>query len=168
MKVRVRQRAIPRADPPLPLARLLILILILFFELLQCAAFLLSFETALLRTTRNEVQRPTLPLLDDMASKFERPNSDQMIEKDETELELEKLVFGNTSGFYEGLKFHEGARVDVQGLADSGRQQARGSLVKRKLEDLDDADVCKFEVPVEIALAQYSSSYFSLTPLRPR
>lgn len=103
-----------------------------------------------------------------MANKLEGLNNDQLIEKDETELELEKLVFGDNSGFYAGLESHKDVRVHVQGLADGEQQQARGSLVKRKLEDLDDADVCKFEVPVGIALAQYSSSFSSLTPLRPR
>lgn len=103
-----------------------------------------------------------------MATNLEGFDGDQLNEKDETELELEKLVFGDSLGFHEGLESHKDTRVDFQGLADREQQQARGSSVKRKLEDLDDADVCKLEVPVGIALAQQSSSCSSLTQLRSR
>ena len=113
------------------------------------------------------VQQPIPEMQDDMVNDFEGPDSDAPMEKDATEVELEKLVFGDNSAFHEGLKSYKDASNEFQGLVEGERQQARGSLEKRKLEDLDDTDVCKFELPVGVALAQYSSSCSSSTRLRP-
>ena len=72
-------------------------------------------------------------------------DSDDPMEKDETELELEKLVFGDDAGFQEGLKSY---RTDVGTLdiPEDGTEniQSEGlSGIVQDLEVLNDADVFK-------------------------
>lgn len=85
---------------------------------------------------RQEVQQPTPPMQDEEESEEEDVESDVDIivdgelEKDETEEELERLVFGDSIGFREGLKdVHmenaedgdedEDATVGIEGLDDA-------------------------------------------------
>ena len=62
--------------------------------------------------------------------------SDDSIGKDKTELELEKLVFGDEIGFHEGLKPHGQRAPPASQPSEQGRLEEEG------LEDIDDADVC--------------------------
>ena len=78
-----------------------------------------------------------------MANDYELLDVEDPIEKDKTEIELEKLVLGDDSGFHEGLKSYKHGSTDIQGLLDGERQQAQGSLEDGKLENFDDADVGK-------------------------
>lgn len=85
-----------------------------------------------------------LPQPYDSDSSFNGFNSDNSIQKDKTELELEKLVFGDEAGFQEGLntyerKYHTAKQELVRGDHsddDQAEQDQEG------LEGLDDADVC--------------------------
>ena len=72
-------------------------------------------------------------------------DSDDAMEKDDTELELEKLVFGDDTGFHERLKSHrsEPTALDKSGKVWS-KQEQPGDLLENGMEDIDDADVCTF------------------------
>ena len=67
---------------------------------------------------------------------FNGVESNDVVGKDKTELELEKLVFGDEIGFHEGLK--------LQGQRDAPTSQPvkQGRLQEEGLEEIDDADVC--------------------------
>ena len=106
---------------------------------------------------------------DDMASDTERLSSAEPLEKDETEVQLEKLVFGDNAGFHEKLKSYndDDDDTDLRGVVDGAGQKARGGFDVDYLEGLDDADVCKDGLPVETLFAQNPSSCSSSTPLRP-
>ena len=67
---------------------------------------------------------------------FSGVESDDSIRKDKTELELEKLVFGDEIGFHEGLKPH-GHRA-----APTSQPGGQDRLEEKGLEEIDDADVC--------------------------
>ena len=79
---------------------------------------------------RRAVQQPTPPTQD------EADNSDVEVrieqEKDETEQELERLIFGDSAGFREGFK-----DVALQDSADEDVEEGENT----GLEGLDDADV---------------------------
>ena len=78
-----------------------------------------------------------------MANDYKLLDDGNPIEKDKTEIELEKRVFGDDPGFHEGLKSYKNSGTDFQGLLDGERQQIQGSLEVGKLENLDDANVGK-------------------------
>ena len=105
-------------------------------------------------------------MLDNMVDDFDGLNSDEPMEKDGTEIELEKLVFGDESGFHEGLQSYKDANDHIRDLVEGDQQQAQGGLEEGTLKDLDDADVCNAELPVGFAIAQSCSSCSSWTPLR--
>lgn len=67
---------------------------------------------------------------------FGEVESGDSIGKDKTELELEKLVFGDEIGFHEGLEPHE------QRAAPTSQPNESGGLQEEGLEEIDDADVC--------------------------
>ena len=100
---------------------------------------------------------------DEVASDF----SDEAVEKDETEIELEKLVFGDDSGFHEGLISYTDDSNGLRSLMDGESQEDRNGLEKANLEGLDDADVCKVELSAGLAFAHIPSSSSSSTPLHP-
>jgi len=81
------------------------------------------------------VQQPTPPALEesDAGSDVEFVTNGDM-EKDEAEEELERLVFGDSEGFREGLK-------DFR-LNDEEDEEGEDSDAQGGLEGLDDADVC--------------------------
>ena len=85
---------------------------------------------------------------DDMTSNSEGPYRNEPMEKNETEKQLEKRVFGDDLGFHEGLKFFNNDKTVLQGLVDGDRVQAQDGLEDENLEGLDDADVCKLVLPV--------------------
>ena len=119
-----------------------------------------------LSNLRKPFQRPISPMLDNMVDDFDGLDSDEPMEKDGTEIELEKLVFGDESGFHEGLKSYKDASDHLRDLVDGDQQQAQDGLEEGILKDLDDADVCNAELPVGFAIAQFCSSCSSWTPLR--
>jgi len=59
------------------------------------------------------------------------------MEKDETELELEKLVFGDEAGFQEGLSTYRSTQAELSPVSDDEILQDRGE----GLTGVDDADV---------------------------
>lgn len=90
--------------------------------------------------------RPAVALLQpyDSDSSFNGFNSDDSIEKDKTELELEKLVFGDEAGFQEGLSTYERKYHTVENDLEGGDRLDDGQVEEDQegLEGLDDADVC--------------------------
>jgi hypothetical protein len=70
---------------------------------------------------------------------FQTQTHDEESDKDSTEEELERLVFGDASGFRDGLKgfreSHELSRGKELVLAEDGG-------IQTEIEDVDDADVC--------------------------
>lgn len=93
-----------------------------------------------------ESVRPAVALLQthDSDSSINGFNSDDSLEIDKTELELEKLVFGDEAGFQKGLSTHEQKyHVAEHGLAGGGHlDDAQVEKDQEGLEGLDDADVC--------------------------
>ncbi|KAK3174894.1 hypothetical protein OEA41_002140 [Lepraria neglecta] len=76
------------------------------------------------------------------AMSFSGSDSDDPMEKDETELELEKLVFGDDTGFHERLKSHrQELGVRGQSRIAQSKQKEPDSLEEEGLEDVDDADL---------------------------
>ena len=70
-------------------------------------------------------------------------NGHDLMEKDKTEIQLEKLVFGDTAGFHESLKSHDlGVTSTSLSGGKGGQLDAHDEQVERVLEDIDDADVC--------------------------
>lgn len=59
------------------------------------------------------------------------------MEKDETELELEKLVFGDEAGFREGLSTYHSTQAALSPLSDDEVLRDGGEGLTR----IDDADV---------------------------
>ena len=104
------------------------------------------------------MQTSISPMPGDTTNDFPGLDSDQSMGRDETEVELEKLVFGDDSGFHEGLKSYREANTDFRRPVDGERQRARDGLENENLENLDDADVCKVELPVGLLFAQHSTS----------
>ena len=78
-----------------------------------------------------------------MVEDFNNPDGDDPMAKDTTEIELEKLVFGDKPGFHKGLKSYRDASIDLAPSVNSDRQQAQNGLEEGDLEGFDDADVCK-------------------------
>jgi U3 small nucleolar RNA-associated protein 18 len=81
------------------------------------------------------VQQPTPPVQEesDAGSDVEFVTDGDM-EKDEAEEELERLVFGDSEGFREGLKDFK--------LNDEDAEEGEDGDAQGGLEGLDDADVC--------------------------
>lgn len=83
------------------------------------------------------------PTSDDSPLSFEGFDSEESLEKDETELELEKLVFGDETGFYEGLGTYNRKSYALDQEAIEGDQRGDEHLVElgEGIEGVDDADV---------------------------
>lgn len=113
-----------------------------------------------LSNAHKPVQRPITPVLDEMIDDFEGLDSDETMEKDEVEMKLEKMVFGDKAGFHEGLKSHRDASTDLRDLVDGDRQQAQDGLGEGNLEGLDDTDVCKVQLPIGLAFAHVLPAVF--------
>lgn len=85
-----------------------------------------------------------LPQLHDSDSSFNGFDSDDSTEKDKTELELEKLVFGDEAGFQEGISTYE-RKYHTAEHDLVGDEHLDGDQVEQDqegLENVDDADVC--------------------------
>ena len=91
------------------------------------------------------------------------PETD-ITEKDEAELQLEKLVFGDNEGFKEGLKSF--SRIgELSHEASSGDDQDNEEL---DLATLNDADVSMMSHYLPICSSSHTISFSLLTPDRPR
>ena len=84
--------------------------------------------------------------MDEVVDDFEGFDSDEPMGKDGTEIELEKLVFGDKAGFHEGLKSYKNPSTDLRDFVDGDQLQGQDGLDEGTLEGLDDADVCKAEM----------------------
>ena len=82
----------------------------------------------------SEVSRDGQPSND-----FEVFTSDEEEDKDSTELELEKAVFGDDAGFHEGLKAHGVTRDNDK--RNNIAQEDRDDEAEDDIRDIDDADV---------------------------
>ena len=87
-----------------------------------------------------------------MIDDSDRLNRDETMVKDKTEIELEKLVFGDESGFIDALKSYKDASTQLRDLVNGGRRQVQNGLGEESLGGLDDADVCKAELPIGLLL----------------
>ena len=88
------------------------------------------------------VRQPLPAVQDDLSDNFEGLDSEDPMEKDDTEVELEKLVFGDDAGFHEGLKFHQSTfSKDLDTNAEDQQDAARPSDEAHGLQAVDDADV---------------------------
>lgn len=122
-------------------------------------------------------QQPTPPTQDELSDGLNALEHDDPMEKDETELELEKLVFGDDEGFREGLRSY---RQDVgylgSGRDDDGREDDMdgpySETEEQDLDALEDADVSSqyflWAIIAKPGLSRlYSSSSSSLTQAHP-
>ncbi|MCJ1395192.1 hypothetical protein MMC18_008075 [Xylographa bjoerkii] len=80
-------------------------------------------------------QQPTPSTQDELSDGDGPSNHGEAMEKDETELELEKLVFGDDAGFREGLKLY---RNDT---ADSIEDGSEGDVAVGSVEEVEDGDL---------------------------
>jgi len=83
------------------------------------------------------VQQPTPPTQDEFSDSYNGLESDDPMDKDETELELEKLVFGDEAGFQEGLSTYKSTQAAPSPVSDDEVLQGGGD----GLAGIDDADV---------------------------
>lgn len=75
-----------------------------------------------------------------------RPTKTQ-INKDETEQQLEKILFGDEVAFHENLKFaHDGKELSVLKKDSTEGQNDSGALDPYNLERADDSDVSRGRV----------------------
>lgn len=83
------------------------------------------------------------PTFDDSDPSFEGIDSEESEEKDETELELEKLVFGDEAGFQEGLNAYkrESHPIDQDGIEGDQRGDDQHEELGEGIEGVDDADL---------------------------
>lgn len=71
-------------------------------------------------------------------------DGDNLMEKDKTEVELEKLLFGDDAGFYKSLQPHGQGSAPLTAPAGQSQHVEQDRLDQKGLEDIDDADVCTF------------------------
>ncbi|KZF22420.1 putative small nucleolar ribonucleo protein complex subunit [Xylona heveae TC161] len=77
----------------------------------------------------------------DEAASFAGRSDDEMPEKDSTEAELEKLVFGDESGFLEGLKSHRAGEYSEEDESVSGAGDEESGAEEAGLTGISDADL---------------------------
>ena len=89
-------------------------------------------------------ERPDAEELSDHTSGVDTDDPEQ---KDHTELELEKLVFGNAEGFRKGLKSHtKSAAPSISVEGGDAQNLLFNESVADNLQDVDDTDVCGLSV----------------------
>ena len=87
------------------------------------------------RQSRGSTQQPTPPTQDEHSDSYSGFESNDPMEKDETELELEKAVFGDEAGFLEELASH---RLGTAAYSPESAEAA--SEEEKDFEGVDDAD----------------------------
>lgn len=96
-------------------------------------------ETALRTKPRAKIP------LDPTRQQLRRSDDDDPMDKDDTEIELEKLLFGDTVGFHESLKAHDkGAGTLILPLGEKSHSEDGDESKEEGLEGVDDADVRNF------------------------
>ena len=91
-------------------------------------------------------QQPTPPTHDELSEDGDSIMQDNPMDKDQTELELEKLVFGDDEGFREGLRSYgreDGGIGNGLDSADNGAASENGITEERDFDALEDADVSR-------------------------
>lgn len=97
------------------------------------------------RAPRNQPQAGLLREQDSQET-MSKGDSDDPVEKDETEIELEKLLFGDNTGFHESLKSRGAGFGSLFPLADEQSQPGDvDELDNEGLEEVNDADVRKLD-----------------------
>ncbi|MCJ1384781.1 hypothetical protein MMC17_007899 [Xylographa soralifera] len=88
-------------------------------------------------------QQPTPPTQDELSDGYDASGNGEAMEKDETELELEKLVFGDDAGFREGLKLYRNDTVDPieEGSEEDVAVDSAEEVEEGDLDAVDDADL---------------------------
>ncbi|MCJ1484023.1 hypothetical protein MMC06_004191 [Schaereria dolodes] len=92
-------------------------------------------------------QQPTPPTQDELSEDTSMAEEDDSMEKDETELELEKLIFGDSAGFQEGLKLYRQEDIELDSPDDEESEAGddgagdKEENVEQGLETVDDADL---------------------------
>ena len=109
------------------------------------------------------------PSEDGLSESHEGFERDDFMMKDETEVELEKLVFGDNAGFHASLdadRRDTSFQLPSEKLAGT-RYAEVGSGLEGGFQGLDDADVCTLCSLRKVFIAD-AVSYFSLTPCLPQ
>lgn len=80
---------------------------------------------------------------DQFSNSSNESDDDESMEKDEVELKLEKIVFGDESGFHQGLKSHKD-KISSQAFENIEKIEVddnKNEEQKNGIHDVDDADV---------------------------
>lgn len=89
-------------------------------------------------------QQPPSPTQDELFSGFNDSEIDRETKKDQTELELEKLVFGDDAGFREGLQsFGDDTPYSYEDGSERDVIPTEADTEEKDLDAVDDADVSK-------------------------
>lgn len=95
--------------------------------------------------SRNILHQATNPMQNKSDDNFAGFDGDPM-EKDENEIELEKLVFGDEEGFQNDLSVHrEGHGPSYIHAVQATQREDQGELDEARIIALDDADVCNID-----------------------
>jgi U3 small nucleolar RNA-associated protein 18 len=117
---------------------------------------------------RKAFKQPTSPAQDEREQDGSDKESVDIMEKDEDEQELEKLVLGDEAGFMAHLD-HGDAGYEDEDLEEEEDLEAEVGLdVEEILEDVDDAEVGPAFVYIISAETDYSYSCFSLMLCHPQ
>ena len=93
--------------------------------------------------SKENLQQSTPSFQDGSSDEFNGVESDDPMEKDENELELERMVFGDEAGFYTDLKSHKTC-AGVIGINNIEKTVGNGEKTngdEKVLEDVTDAEV---------------------------
>ena len=91
------------------------------------------------------------------------PDRDRM-EKDKTEVDLEKLVFGNAKSFRDELRLHENeTTAPYADVFEGGQREDQEALSEKSLGGLNDADVSSEKLSYGLLVTETMHSYFSST-----
>ena len=101
-------------------------------------------KTSMLPTKSSTIQQPLPMTYEEFADDFKGIVSDDPMEKDETEQELEKLVFGDDEGFHEGLRLYQEGALPLTFGAGVKDEQSSAQVEEEdeELQGVHDADVC--------------------------
>lgn len=120
-----------------------------------------------LSETRKSLQKPNPPAQDEREQDDGDNESVDVMEKDEDEHELERLVLGDEAGFMAQLD-HEGTEDENEDLEEAGLEAEVGlDGVEQNLEVVDDAEVSLLICTIS-ADTDHVRSCFSLMLYHPR
>ena len=87
-----------------------------------------------------------LPLQEELPEAISDFDSDNSAVKDSTEIELEKIIFGDDAGFHEDLRLHKTTK-SARALRATERVVRETLDGSEEPKALDDADVCNWYPP---------------------